>query len=129
MLSIATAERKEVIILGDVNVNYLCKNDNKEFKDIMALYGFQQMVNQATRICESTETLIDIISTNNPESMKCTKVVPCSFSDHDLICCVRKLNHTFSHPEKYFVETTGNTTQKQCKKSFVDLIGQAFTMR
>ena len=79
MLSIATAERKEVTILGDVNVNYLCKNDNKEFKDIMALYGFQQMVKQATRICESTETLIDIISTNNPESMKCTKVVPCSF--------------------------------------------------
>ena len=48
MLSIATAEGKEVIILGDVNVNYLHKNDNKEFKETMILYGFQQMVKQAT---------------------------------------------------------------------------------
>ena len=66
MLEKATEGSIETILLGDVNVNYLVRNDNKEFKSILSLYGFEQMVQKPTRITESTKTLIDIIATNNP---------------------------------------------------------------
>ena len=49
MLSLATGEGLEVIIVGDVNVNYLKQNDNVVFKNIMRLYGFHQLVKEATR--------------------------------------------------------------------------------
>ena len=100
MLSLATSEGLEVIIVGDVNVNYLKQNDNVVFKNIMRLYGFYQLVKEATRICETTSTLIDIIATNNPISIQSTMVIPTSFSDHDLICCVRKLNHMKFKPRE-----------------------------
>ena len=61
MLSTAAAENKEVIVLGDMNVNYLVKEDSKDFKEILALLGLKQLIKDATRICETTKTLIDII--------------------------------------------------------------------
>ena len=37
MLTIATTEHKEIIIMGDVNLNYLVTEDNNHFKDIFDL--------------------------------------------------------------------------------------------
>lgn len=65
MLSLASEMSKEIILLGDVNVNYLVPDDGREFKSIMNLFGFSQIINKQTRITQSTKTLIDIISTNN----------------------------------------------------------------
>ena len=61
MLTLATSESKEIIIMGDVNANYLVKEDNKDFKGIFALMGMKQLIKEATRTCEATRTLIDII--------------------------------------------------------------------
>ena len=38
-LSLATKENKELILLGDLNVNYSSKQDHKEIKDIFTLNG------------------------------------------------------------------------------------------
>ena len=65
MLSLASEMSKEIILLGDVNVNYLVPDDGREFKSIMNLFGFSQIINKQTRITQSTKTLIDIIATNN----------------------------------------------------------------
>ena len=54
---------------------------------------FINWLKKPQEICETTSTLIDIIATNKPISIQSTMVMPTSFSDHDLICCVRKLNH------------------------------------
>ncbi|CAB3990292.1 Hypothetical predicted protein [Paramuricea clavata] len=40
MLLNGTKENKEIIILGDFNVDYLKPNDNKEIKSIFQLFGF-----------------------------------------------------------------------------------------
>ena len=62
-------ECKEVIILGDFNVNYLKGNENKDFKALFRLYGFTQLIKEATRIFKDTSTLIDIILSNNPTTI------------------------------------------------------------
>ena len=92
-LSLSSAESKEVILLGDLNANYLKPSDNKEIKAIIRHNGFTQIIKEATRLTKDTRTLIDIIATNNPASIAATGVIPTSISDHDLVACIRKLNH------------------------------------
>lgn len=67
MLSMASESSQEIILLGDMNVNYLVPEDNKEFKSILNLFGFIQMINKP--ITQFTKTLIDIIATNNESSI------------------------------------------------------------
>ena len=83
----------ETILLGDVNVNYLNRNENKEFKSLLPLRGFKQLVNDPTRITKESSTLIDIIASTNPHFIKDVKVFPASLSDHDAVGCIRKPNH------------------------------------
>ena len=100
MLSLATAEGKEIIIMGDVNVEFLKPKSNEPFKNLLQLYGFKQLIKKLTRICDTTSTLIDIIATNNPASIRATNVIPSCHSDHDIIGCVRKLNHMTYKPKE-----------------------------
>eukprot|EP00794_Sanderia_malayensis_P013554 gene13554-14954_t len=88
----AQKEQREVIILGDFNANFLNPNDNKELKTTINLNGFEQMVSEPTRITQTTETLIDLILTNNPMNINKIIVTPLSIGDHELIGCIRKLN-------------------------------------
>ena len=99
MLSKVSEKSQETILMGDLNVNFL-KQDNKEFKAILNIFGFEQMVDEPTRISESTETLIDIIVTNNPANIIKTEVIPTSIGDHDMVGCVRKLNNASFKPRK-----------------------------
>ena len=92
MLEKVVESSKEIILLGDINANYLVLDDSKEFKSILSLFGFAQMVKKPTRITESTETLIDIIATNNPLSLSDNDVIPTCIGDHDMVGCVRKVN-------------------------------------
>ena len=89
----AQKENKEMILLGDFNMNYLKKDDSKEVKSVINVNGFKQMIKKPTRITQSTQTLIDIIATNNPSTISKIIVEPVSISDHELIGCVRKLNN------------------------------------
>ena len=100
MLPTATAENKEVIVLGDVNVNYFVKEDNREFKEILTLLGLKQIAKDATRTCETTKTLIDIIASNNCKNIQSINVFPSGFSDHDLIGCIRKAHHLRFKPKE-----------------------------
>ncbi|XP_057299539.1 uncharacterized protein LOC130630163 [Hydractinia symbiolongicarpus] len=80
----------EVIIMGDLNVNYKNKNDHSEFKELMAVQEFNQLVTAATRTIRETSTLIDLIYTNNHSLIRSTKVIPLSIGDHDCVACVRR---------------------------------------
>ena len=53
--------RKECIIMGDTNINYLDKSNQNDFKDIFKLNGYKQLVTKTTRITEDSKTLIDTI--------------------------------------------------------------------
>ena len=78
------------MLWGDVNVNYLVEEYSKDFKEILALLGLRQLIKNATRICKTTVTLIDITTTNNCKNTRCASVFPSGFSDHEHIGCVRK---------------------------------------
>ena len=54
MLSIAKETPKEVIILGDVNVNFLDCTNGKDFKSILYLFGLKQLIQKPTRKTDST---------------------------------------------------------------------------
>ena len=108
-------ENKETILMGDLNINYLSKDDHKELKELFVVNGFNQLIREATRTMENTATLIDVILTiNHPE------VINCSMSDHDIIACCRKLNHIKYEPEtikcrdysKYNVDNLNNELLK-----------------
>ena len=60
MLNDLDKEKKEIIILGDLNVDYL-KQDNEQIKQSFQLNGFSQLIKSPTRITETTATLIDVL--------------------------------------------------------------------
>ena len=59
----------EIIVLGDININFLnYNNDNhtSDFLDMLLDLGFMPLITKATRITDHTSTLIDHIYTNMP---------------------------------------------------------------
>lgn len=92
-------ESKEIIIIGDFNANYLNQNDHKELKAILRLYGFSQVIKQATRITKHSSTLIDLILTNNEAVISMRRVFSFSLSDHDMVGCIRKLHNVSFSPK------------------------------
>ena len=88
---------KEIILLRDLNIDYLKKDANRSIKSLMQVNGFSQIINKPTRITESTSTLIDLIYTTNMKVVKKVDVILSSISDHDMVGMVRKFNH-FKHP-------------------------------
>ena len=89
--------------MGDINVNYSKANANLEIKAALSLNGFKQLLKSATRT-QGESTLVEIICTTNFSVISATAIIPCSFSDHDMIVCVRKLNHFKYNPIKLIVE-------------------------
>ena len=69
ILNVISSKRKECIIMGDTNINYLDKNNHNDIKDIFMLNGYKKLVTKATRITEDSKTLIDTIFTNKPKNI------------------------------------------------------------
>ena len=62
-----------------------------------------QIVNEPTRVTQTTMSLIDYCVTNRPESIVFSGVYPTSISDHDLVFAVRKVGISRGNPK--FIET------------------------
>ena len=98
-VKIVNNEKKDVIIMGDLNSNYLEKEDRFRMKEMFMVNAFTQLIEKATRITEDTATLIDVVLTNNPLNVSNTVNIPASLSDHNLIGCIRKMNSLRYQPE------------------------------
>ena len=90
MIETVNYENEETILNGDLNCNYLVRNDRKEMKEILYRNKLKQLIKQLTRITETSKTLSDIIYTNNKRTASI--VEPSSISDHDLVVINRKMN-------------------------------------
>ena len=93
LIKTVNLENKELIIIGDLNINYLNKDSHIQLKSNITLQGMKQIVKEPTRTTKDTQTLIDIILTNRPENLCSTNVILSSLSDHDIISCKRKINN------------------------------------
>ena len=83
---------KKVIITGDFNINYLSTATNLNLKRAFNNLGLTQIIKTATRITEDSSTSIDLIYTNKAADVTNESSLPLSFSDHEIIDCVRKIN-------------------------------------
>ena len=54
------SHNREVLLMGDFNVNYNSNSDNKEFKSIITANGFRQIVKEPTRVTDTLSSLIDL---------------------------------------------------------------------
>ena len=90
MVSKITEEKKEFILMGDLNCNLM--EDNSKTKHLVQIYdtyGMTQIIKDPTRTTSDTQTLIDHIVTNRPKNIAEGGVIPCGISDHDLIYIIR----------------------------------------
>ena len=79
------------------------------------------MINEPTRITQSSRTLLDVVLTNYPDRITSSGVIHLGISDHSLIYCVRKINSQpkFGHKKIKYRDTKSFDTKK-----FVDCLKQ-----
>ena len=87
------ADNKEIIIMGNLNMNYLKNDDHRNLKNNIAFLVLNQIVNKPTRVTKDSETLIDIILANRHGNLCSVNVILSSYSDHTIIGCKHKVNN------------------------------------
>ena len=87
-------ENKEFYILGDLNCNMLepTMSTTKRLQEILELYQLTQIINNPTRITQSSQSLLDVAITSMPEKIIFSGAVHLGISDHSLIYAIRKIN-------------------------------------
>ena len=92
VLSTATGEGRETIIMGYINCDFSKRNDHRNVKNTLESNGLGQQIKEPKRITPETSTLIDIIATTNPEYVKSSIVLNSPLSDHQAAAMIRKVN-------------------------------------
>ena len=77
---------KTLYILGDFNDDQWNLKSNK-VKPVLDRLGLHQLIKSATRITPDSQTVLDLLISNNPSSIVSAVVEPNSFSDHHEINC------------------------------------------
>ena len=92
---------KEMILLGDFNVNFLSYIDFKKHYLVKILHSLNltQVVNSITR--PLSKTCLDHIWCSHPEHLNNVSVIPSGMSDHLPIVATRKYNRTRSNNSRY----------------------------
>ena len=90
-LSVAQTTGVEMIIMGDVNIDFQACSNNK-WLNLMQLFDLTQLVTKPTRITPYSSTLIDHVYKTNPENISECYVPSYSISDHFPVCFSRKTN-------------------------------------
>ena len=94
------AENVEYWLLGDLNCNLgapTLDHKSRILSGIADLYNLEQLIDEPTRITESSSTMIDLIFTNTPDNVACSGVSHVGISDHSLIYAFRKLSTGLSN--------------------------------
>lgn len=86
-LSWATIQCSTVIIMGDLNLDKLKVNerDAKLLKDLEEVFELTCLITEPTRITASSQTLLDVILTNQPDLFKTAGVINIGLSDHCMV--------------------------------------------
>ena len=85
MLPMATKENTEVILMGDLNINYLNNTDHREIKGISPLRGLAQCTPYIIYIHHNSSNVIDVNFLKETSRIAKSEVVPMPISDHDMI--------------------------------------------
>ena len=100
ILSEVTPIFDNIMITGDVNVNML-KPDNL-ISECFDSYGLAQVVDEPTRVTQTTATLLDPIFINSHDMIKAKGIINSDFiSDHSLVFCEVSLASSESAQKMY----------------------------
>lgn len=95
-----SSKNQRFIIVGDFNINF--KDDSfycKKLKNLITIFGFEQIVNEFTRCVDTSNSLIDLVITNC-NSVKCVVYDSPKITDHSIISvkmltCSMQSNNNF----------------------------------
>ena len=84
-------EKKEFILLGDLNYDLLSEtiSKSKHLVRIYNIYVLPQVLKEATRTAAETTTLACYIVTNNKDKIADSGIVSCGIIDHHLFHIIR----------------------------------------
>ena len=72
-----------ITVMGDFNINLLKKDaDSESWSKTMENYQLCQLIDEPTRVTDTSKSLIDHIFTTNPSKVRCTKIPKIGISDH-----------------------------------------------
>ena len=82
----------ELIILGDFNINFknFTSSIQRNYVDILKLFGINQLIKDHTRVTKKSSTIIDHVLCNTRQKISQSGVIPVGVSDHYLTFCTRK---------------------------------------
>ena len=103
-------QKKSLKMHGDSNI-----------KSMLDSHGLKQIVKSPTRITKDSSSLIDVICVNKPQNISTVKVIGASLSDHEMIGCARKLNHSRFSPRTII----SRNMSTYCKVEFCNLLRNA----
>ena len=86
-------ENKQIIILGDMNCDYLKDPINphtRKLQFLSSVYQLEQLIFEPTRVTKKSSTLIDLAFTNDMNNIAKSGVILNGMSDHYIIYVVRK---------------------------------------
>ena len=139
-----TFDAQEVYIMGDFNVNLIDRkmklihkkgyrfskeesnystplHMTKKYNQFLKSYGLTQLIDEATRKTDKTQSLLDHILVNTPDKVSQSGVLEKAISDHDMIYCTRKHQKIKSGQHNSIKLRSMKTYTKE---SFVDKLGE-----
>ena len=87
------AKRKEIIFIGDFNMNKLSSKHStpsSELSDFCDKFCLSNVIDKPTRVTDTTTSLIDVILVSHVDRMSTSGNLHLGVSDHDLIYVIRK---------------------------------------
>ena len=101
MLETANKECKEILVMGDLNINYLSDcSSTRRMQSLSDEASLTQMITEPTRVTQNSTTLIDHIYASNPGSFFESGCLDAGVSDHLLVFTVRVDGHPHGHKTK-----------------------------
>ena len=76
-------------------------NGVKRYNEFCSLHGLKQLIQEATRTTEKSETLLDHIISNSTQKISQHGVLNLGLSDHQLIYCTWKCTRAKNHDHKH----------------------------
>lgn len=83
---------REVIVIGDMNVNWEDKSARKQLKRVTDRFNLTQIIDGPTRITDSSSAHIDLIFSNMSDRIIKSYILTTGLSDHNLILMARNVN-------------------------------------
>ena len=85
----------QLLLIGDFNIDYLIPASSLYFKlqSIVSSFNLTQVVSEPTRVCKTSETLIDLIFVSSSVFVKkCSATPPLANADHNGLHLIVSLN-------------------------------------